>query len=364
MHLKTIILLAFLLGIGCSAGSAKVHQDSLLWEQARRLYESAEYDSAYTAYDKLYNYQDSLYRNLYSQKIEAMRDTYQLEELELENKRQLNSLYLKTAISLAALFLLGTLCWVCLKRSSLMLSRSKEEMENAKELAEMSKRNKSLFLSNMSHEIRTPLNALVGFSDILATEGIDDVLREQCNDIIQLNSELLLKLVNDVVDISCFDVGRMKFDIRPADAVALCRSVLDTVDKVKHNSDAVLTFETEFESLVLATDVHRLQQVLINILVNATKFTPHGSIVLKLERKDGAACFSVTDTGCGIQEEKRSKIFNRFEKLDEKAQGFGLGLSICELIVKRLGGTIWIDADYREGARFLFTHPIMQEESR
>lgn len=364
MHLKTVILLALLLGIGCSAGSAKVSQDSLLWEQARQLHEQAEYDSAFTAYDKLYNYQDSLYRKLYSQKIEALRDTYQLEELELENKRQLNSLYLKATLSLAALILLGILCWVYLKRSSLMLIRSKKEMESAKELAEISKRNKSLFLSNMSHEIRTPLNALVGFSDILATEGIDDALREQCNDIIQLNSELLLKLVNDVVDISCFDVGRMKFDIRPADAVALCRSVLDTVDKVKHNTDAVLSFETDFESFILSTDVHRLQQVLINILVNATKFTPHGSIVLKLERKDGLACFSVTDTGCGIPEEKRGKIFNRFEKLDEKAQGFGLGLSICELIVKRLGGTIWIDTEYSEGARFLFTHPIMQEESR
>lgn len=362
MRIKTIFLLAFALGIGCSVGSAKEKQDSLLWEHARRLHVNAEYDSAFTAYDKLYNYQDSLYRRLYSQKIEALRDTYQLEELELENERQHNQLYLNAVLAIVGLILLGTVCWILLKCSSLKLSRSKKEMEGAKELAELSMRNKSLFLSNMSHEIRTPLNALVGFSDVLAGGGIDDALREQCNDIIQLNSELLLKLINDVVDISCFDVDRMKFDIRSADAVALCRSVIDTIDKVKHNTDAVLSFDTGLDALILSTDVQRLQQVLINILVNATKFTPHGSIVLKLEQEEGFARFSVTDTGCGIPAEKRGNIFKRFEKLDEKAQGFGLGLSICELIVKRLGGRIWIDADYQEGARFLFTHPIKQED--
>ena len=364
MRLKKLFLLVFLFRMGCSAVSAEVKQDGLLWEQARQLQESGQYDSAFVVYDSLYNYQDSLYREVYSQKIEPLRDTYKLDELELENKRQLNDLYLKAVLFLVGLIALGVACWVYLKRSSLSLSRSKKEMESAKELAEVSMRNKSLFLSNMSHEIRTPLNALVGFSDVLATEGIDDDVREQCNDIIQLNSELLLKLINDVVDISCFDVGSMKFDIRPADAVALCQNVIGTVDKVKHNTDAVLSFETEADTLLLATDVQRLQQVLINILVNATKFTPHGSIVLGLEQKDGFARFSVTDTGCGIPAEKRDKIFNRFEKLDEKAQGFGLGLSICELIVKRLGGRIWIDADYREGARFVFTHPIEQEESR
>lgn len=364
MRLKTIFLLAFILGIGCSGSSAKVKHDSLLWEEARQLRENAEYDSAFVVYDKLYNYQDSLYRKIYSQKIEPLRDTYQLEELELENKRQLNRLYLKTALSLGGLALLGLLCWIYLKRSNLKLNRSKQEMENAKKLAEMSMRNKSLFLSNMSHEIRTPLNALVGFSDVLATEGIDNALREQCNDVIQLNSELLLKLINDVVDISCFDVGHMKFDIHPADAVVLCQSVIGTIDKVKHNTEAVLSFETELETLMLPTDVHRLQQVLINILVNATKFTPRGSIVLKLERKDNIAYFSVTDTGCGIPPERIGDIFNRFEKLDEMAQGFGLGLSICELIVKRLGGKIWIDSGYQQGARFFFTHPIMQEEDR
>lgn len=364
MRLKKLFLLGLLSCIGCSVVSAEVKQDSLFWEQARRLRENGKYDSAFIVYDSLYNYQDSLYREVYSQKIEPLRDTYQLEELVLENKHELNQLYLKAALFLAGLIVLGVLCWIYLKRSSLRLSRSKKEMESAKELAEISMRNKSLFLSNMSHEIRTPLNALVGFSDVLATEGIDDDVRGQCNDIIQLNSELLLKLINDVVDISCFDVGRMKFDIHIADAVALCRSVIEIIDKVKHNTDAALSFETELDALLLATDVHRLQQVLINILVNATKFTPSGSIVLRLEQKDGFACFSVTDTGCGIPAEKRDKIFNRFEKLDEKAQGFGLGLSICELIVKRLGGRIWIDPDYHEGARFLFTHPIKQEESR
>ena len=103
----------------------------------------------------------------------------------------------------------------------------------------------------------------------------------------------------------------------------------------------------------------RLQQVLINLLINATKFTAQGTITLELVKQtEDTALFSVSDTGCGISKENQNKIFNRFEKLDENAQGTGLGLSICQLIIEQLGGKIWIDPDYDKGARFLFTHPI------
>ena len=212
----------------------------------------------------------------------------------------------------------------------------------------------------MSHEIRTPLNALSGFSSLLTEEGLDDATRKQCTEIIQQNSELLLKLINDVIDLSSLEFGKMQFSIGEHDAVAICKNVTDTVGKVKQ-TQAELLFDSSLEELYMETDASRLQQVLINLLINATKFTPDGSITLKLEKEsDGTALFSVTDTGCGIPKEKQASIFQRFEKLDENAQGSGLGLSICQLIIEHIGGRIWIDPDYTGGSRFMFTHPINQ----
>lgn len=241
---------------------------------------------------------------------------------------------------------------------------SKNELQKAKSMAEESIRNKSLFLSNMSHEIKTPLNALAGFSEVLTTPGIDEATRVQCNDVIQLNSELLLKLINDVVDISCLDVANMKFSITTHEVVALCRNVVKMLDNIKQTS-ADIRFETELTSLEIETDQGRLQQMLVNLLVNATKFTKEGSITLALRLDEqGFAEFSVTDTGCGIPLERQSTIFGRFEKLNEGVQGTGLGLSICKLIIKRLGGEIWVDSGYTAGARFVFIHPLKQEVVR
>lgn len=239
---------------------------------------------------------------------------------------------------------------------------SRRKLQKAEKAVEDSIRNKSLFISNMSHEIRTPLNALSGFSDVLTTPGIDDETRKQCNDIIQLNSRLLLNLVNDVVDISCLDVTNMKFNLKQCDAVDLCEGIVQTLEGIKQ-TQAEIFFKTELPSLEIETDTLRLHQVLINILVNATKFTKEGSITLLLEQNEkGMAQFSITDTGCGIPLEKQGRIFERFERVNEKSQGTGLGLAICQLIISRLGGNIWIDPQYTDGSRFVFTHPLKQED--
>ena len=130
------------------------------------------------------------------------------------------------------------------------------------------------------------------------------------------------------------------------------------VEKIKQ-TNADVRFSTSLPSLELTTDNARLQQLLINLLINTTQ----GSIILKLERQsEDVALFSVTDTGCGIPKDNQDKIFNRFEKLNEHAQGTGLGLSICQLIIEQLGGKIWIDPDYDKGARFLFTHPVQHHK--
>ena len=144
----------------------------------------------------------------------------------------------------------------------------------------------------------------------------------------------------------------MQFRMGTHDAIFLCRNVIDTVEKIKQTAAAVL-FQTSLEKLELYTDEARLQQLLINLLINATKFTSEGSITLSLEVQGDMAIFSVTDTGCGIAPEKQGKIFNRFEKLDDYKPGVGLGLSICLLIAERLDGALFIDSSYTDGARFV-----------
>ncbi len=315
-------------------------------------------DEACLIYQKVYAQQDSICAKSYARQINEMRVRYYVDQIEIENQTERNRLLLGSIIGF--LFLLGLVIFIAfrIRKQNTELVESKKRLETAKTSAENAIRTKSMFLSNMSHEIRTPLNALSGFSSILTEEHIDNEMRRQCNDIIQQNSELLLKLINDVIDLSNLELGKLEFTFENCDAISVCRNVIDTVERVKQTSTAVV-FKTELSTLKLYSDSSRLQQVLINLLINATKFTPQGCITLEVSQEsDTSALFSVTDTGFGIPLEKQGQIFNRFEKLNEGAQGTGLGLSICQLIIERLGGKIWIDPSYTGGARFLFTHPI------
>ena len=318
------------------------------------------FDEACQIYKELYSVTDTLASKSYIRQINALKATYQVDEIELENKAQQNKMVVVLIFIGLGLLTFISMLAIWLRRQKKVVVMSTETLEQLRHNAENATRAKRIFLSNMSHEIRTPLNALSGFSALLTEEGLDDSTRRQCTDIIQQNSELLLKLINDVIDLSSLEFGKMQFSIAEHDAVATCRNVTDTVGKVKQ-TQAELLFETSLEELYIETDDSRLQQVLINLLINATKFTPDGSITLKLEKQsEKMALFSVTDTGCGIPKEKQASIFQRFEKLDENAQGSGLGLSICQLIIEHIGGKIWIDPDYTGGSRFVFTHPIHQ----
>ena len=293
-----------------------------------------------------------------------MREQYSIDELDLQNGMQQKKIWKLVFITILCLVVLLFVGLLYLRRAERKLLFSREELQKAKRLAEESVRNKSVFLSNMSHEIKTPLNALAGFSEILITPGIDDEVRAQCNDVIRLNSDLLLHLVNDVVDVSCLDVANMRFSVVPHEVVALCRNVVEMLRNIKQTS-AEMIFETELSALEMETDPCRLQQVLINLLVNATKFTKEGYITLTLRINEvGVPEFMVTDTGCGTPLENQEAVFGRFEKLNEGIQGTGLGLSICKLIINRMGGDIRVDSTYSKGARFIFTHPLKQEENR
>ena len=340
----------------CSYRNAQIAQ-----EHARILALMGKYEESCKAYDDINMRKDSLNTKNYLRQINELNTLYQIDKNELNNlNRQKRIIQWSWCIILVALSLIVFFIFR-IKRNNRRLLQSQQEQEKIKQQVERSIRTKSLFLSNMSHEIRTPLNALSGFSAILTEESIDEETRNQCYDIIQQNSELLLKLINDVIDLSSLEVGKMTFKFKEHDAVGICRNVIDMVEKIKQ-TNADVKFITSLDSLKLITDNTRLQQVLINLLINATKFTSQGSITLELKlQDDNTALFSVTDTGTGIPQEKQKQIFSRFEKLNENAQGTGLGLSICQLIIKEMGGKIWTDPKYTEGARFFFTHPIRQQ---
>lgn len=239
------------------------------------------------------------------------------------------------------------------------LEVSEGALREAKDRAEESSRLKSAFLANMSHEIRTPLNAIVGFSDVLSAGGASEEEQRGYFEIIKTNSDLLLRLINDILDVSRLEADRVSLSLESCNVVQICQQVVASVAQARRSTNQFL-FDCNREAVEMRTDVQRLQQVVINLLSNADKFTKEGTITLKLEldTAGNAAVFSVTDTGCGIPLDKQKRVFERFEKLNEYVQGTGLGLSICKLTVEKWGGEIWIDPAYTDGARFIFTHPM------
>ena len=245
------------------------------------------------------------------------------------------------------------------------LQESESALRDAKDRAEESSRLKSAFLANMSHEIRTPLNAIVGFSDVLASGGSSEDEQQGYVDIIKTNSDLLLRLINDILDVSRLEADRVTFTFEECDVVPLCQRVLASVSQARKSENEFI-FECDRESMDMRTDTQRLQQVIINLLSNADKFARNGKITLglKVDEKQREVLFSVSDTGTGIPLEKQKLVFERFEKLNEYVQGTGLGLSICKLTVEKWGGEIWVDPGYTDGAKFVFTHPLDIEQPK
>lgn len=303
---------------------------------------------------------DSLDMQRYTRQIEHLHTTYLVDQLKSENESVYSSLYKWTIICCTIILLGGIAIFYMVWRKNKMLVVSRNKLQVVREETTRSIQSKSMFLSNMSHELRTPLNAIVGFSGILVNYGeIDAETKQQCGESIQQNADLLLKLIKDVMDMSELNINEIRYTCNTYNVVNICRMVVDTVDKVKQTS-AAIQFSSSVDELSLYTDSGRLQQVLINLLINATKFTKQGNIILRLDvdTEKQEAVFTVEDTGCGIPLEKQPYIFGRFEKLHEGVQGAGLGLSICQLIVEHFGGKIWIDPTYTIGARFIFTHPL------
>lgn len=336
-----------------------IYKEALL-EKADLLVKMGNKEEAYGQYGKVFSYIKTSFEKNYPKEIDRLCTRFQADQLAYQNERdRIVSMRFYLAgiiVSVLLLIFLLVLGWKKIFR----LKRSQMRQEAMKEKAVQAIQRKNMFLSNMSHEVRTPLNAIVGFSAVLTDEdeSFDDESRREFSEIIKVNSFQLLKLINDILDFSDFENDNITFNIRTHDAVKLCNEVVETV-MASRKLEVEMRFDTDLSVLMLDTDDARLRQVLINLLVNATKFTEQGSIVLELKMADaGTALFSVTDTGCGIPPEKQHLIFERFEKLNDFVQGSGLGLSICQLIVKYMNGKLWVDSGYTRGARFCFTHPL------
>lgn len=237
---------------------------------------------------------------------------------------------------------------------------SAEELYKAKERAENASMMKTNFIQNMSHEIRTPLNSIVGFSQLLASYYEDNQETKEFSSIIETNSKNLLRLVNDVLDISYLDQSEELPYNSVVEMNCLCQNSMESVrSSVKEGVEFL--FKPSCTELLVKTNQDRLSQILNHLLQNAAKFTGQGSITLEytLKEADQQLVFAITDTGKGIPQDKHAFVFERFAKLDDFTQGTGLGLPICRLVAEKLGGSLVIDKDYTPGCRFILTLPLV-----
>lgn len=233
-----------------------------------------------------------------------------------------------------------------------------EELRVAKEKAENLDRLKSAFLANMSHEIRTPLNAIVGFASLLV-ESDDKKERQDYVDIMQENTELLLQLISDILDLSKIEAGTLDFTMDHLDIKSFCEDIMHNYD-IKEDKPVPVLLAPDLPEYYIYTDKKRLMQVITNFINNALKFTNEGQIMLEYRHKaeSNEIEFAVTDTGMGIAPDKVDQVFDRFVKLNSFSKGTGLGLSICRSIIEHLGGTIGAESEIGVGSRFWFTHPL------
>ena len=236
------------------------------------------------------------------------------------------------------------------------MKKVEDELIAARVKAEESDKLKTAFLANMSHEIRTPLNAIVGFSKLIVES---EVKAEQAlyAEIIEKNSDLLLNLFNDILDLSALESGTMNFTTRKLRVRDICTQLISLYTS-KVSKDVDLVMDPVDEDLLIEGDWKRILQICSHLLSNAIKFTRLGKINIGYHQKEDNLLFYVKDTGIGILPQQASTIFQRFDKVDTFVQGTGLGLPICRMMVEKMGGKVWLRSTYGKGSTFYFTLPL------
>lgn len=239
------------------------------------------------------------------------------------------------------------------RRGILELKKKNEELSAMNHRAEKAEQIKTTFIRNISHEIRTPLNAISGFSQVIASDPeLNMEERQGFSELIIKNTDLLTKLVNDILELG--NMGTSKIQIHKAEVSA--QEIIKELSRqmITHVPQGVrLKLSFPQQEIKVLTDKLRLKQILQNLISNACKNTNEGSISLSVQKTASCVMFTVTDTGCGIPSEKADSIFGEFEKLDNYKQGAGIGLSICRMIAEALDARIYLDKQYTNGARFV-----------
>ena len=231
-----------------------------------------------------------------------------------------------------------------------------EALEEARKKAEEAERLKTAFLASVSHEIRTPLNAILGFSELITMNDLSPEEKNTYASLIRSNSDLFLKLINDIIDFSQFEATEMALNVQRVEMTHLIRDLYELY-AVKMKPGVKLIAGAPNEEIWMQTDLNRVTQVMHNFITNAIKNTDKGDILINLIPLKDNIKLSVSDTGKGIPADKLEKIFEMFEKVDEFSQGIGLGLPIAKRIVQRLGGRIEVDSELGKGSTFSFYLP-------
>lgn len=225
------------------------------------------------------------------------------------------------------------------------------ELSEAKERAERSDKLKSAFLANISHEIRTPLNAIIGFSNLLTNTDKKEEIAEYQR-IIVTNSDLLLRLINDILDLSKIEAGFIDRQLSEFDLSVYFDELYGSVRQAMANPSVKLVCDNPYESCLVRMDANRLAQVVLNYATNAIKCTYRGEIRMGYRRQGEGIYFYVSDTGIGIPDKDKPRLYRRFEKLNEFAQGTGLGLTICKVVTEASGGRVGFESEEGVGSTF------------
>lgn len=307
---------------------------------------------------ELLNYNIDRTNVLLSTQLNEIRTKFDVNNLEMKNIQMSRQQAVFQSRIYGAILLLTILLGL-----HLLIRYNKTKKE--KKSIELANKEQTAFLQNMSHEIRTPLNAICGFSQLLSTPDLRDILTDEeyreYGEIIQSNTDLLTTLVTDILVSSDLESGKYQLNIHKCSANNICRRAINTV-KTRCPNHIKLYYTSDIpENYCFESDEMRCQQILINYLTNAIKHTDKGEIHLHVSQheKKNFITFSVTDTGTGVPADKAETIFGRFEKLDTFKQGTGLGLNICRKLATLMKGEVFLDTTYTSGARFIFNHPCV-----
>lgn len=335
-------------------------------DMAKSLYKAQKFEKAYLMLDKYISLNDSIHREEFQEQLSELSTRFNINKLELEAQKasmRARSLQYYYACALIVILLVtlvvGIKFYLHKLRSNRLLRHQADELLQANERAQQAHLMKTAFIQNMNHEVRTPLNAIVGFSECLTQMQLSPEDTQEICSTIKDNSDKLLKIIGDMISIANIDSGDNTLNLQPVSLDKCCSQLIDEMQEgIK--SDIKLYYTPQSDDLSVITDESIVHQVLTNLLHNAIKFTQQGEIELsyRTDEKRGKLFLLVRDTGPGIDESLKEKIFERFYKIDSFVPGSGLGLSLCRVLAERLSGEVYLDCSYKQGSLFVFVQPL------